>query len=463
MSKIIVLGAGVCGLAGGMLLAGDGHEVTVLERDAAPAPETPQQAWADWDRGGVGQFRQAHFLLPAGRAVLDQELPHVARALAGAGAARVDLLAALPPTLTDRSPRPDDDRFTTLTARRPVLEQMFARCAADTGGLQIRRGVAVTGLVTQRRDGLVQVTGARLQGGEHLPADLVVDAMGRRSPMPAWLAQAGCRPVPEAAEESGFTYYSRFFRSPDGRLPEVRAPLLSELDCYSLLTLPADNASWSVTVYLSSGDQPLKRLRDPECWTRLLAACPLHAHWLDGQPLTGVQPMAGVLDRRRRLVLDGQPVVTGVALLADAWACTNPSQGRGITLGLRHARLLRDVVRTHLDDPAKFATAWDEATETELTPWYRDTVTTDRARIHTMQAAARGAPPLPPPPPVAALLGAMTGDADLFRAFLEVQSGLSTLVEVLSRPGLLDHAAALGGEPVAVPAPDRRQLLQLLG
>jgi 2-polyprenyl-6-methoxyphenol hydroxylase-like FAD-dependent oxidoreductase len=464
MPKIIVLGAGVCGLAAGMLLAGDGHEVTVVERDGAAAPGTAQEAWDSWSRGGVGQFRQAHFLLPAGRVILEQELPQVAAALAAAGAARVDLLSVLPPTITDRAPRPGDDRFTTLTARRPVLEQAFARCAQATPGLEVRRGVAVAGLTTSREDRQPHVTGVRLASGERLGADLVVDAMGRRSPLPRWLAQGGARPVPEQAEESGYTYYSRFFRSPGGRVPDARAPLLTALGSFSLLTLPADNHTWSVTVYLSSGDQPLKRLREPGRWTRLVAACPLHAHWLDGQPITGIVPMAGVADRRRRLAAGGQPLATGVALLADSWACTNPSQGRGISLGLRHARLLREVVRTHLDhDPAQFAAAWDKATETELTPWYDDTIAADRARVREMDAQRRGAEPPAPDPSLTTFLSAMTHDPDLFRAFLECQAGLATLADILARPGLLDRAQQLAGDVLPIPAPSRDQLLQLIG
>jgi len=35
MSNIVVLGAGLNGLATAMLLARDGHEVTILERDPA--------------------------------------------------------------------------------------------------------------------------------------------------------------------------------------------------------------------------------------------------------------------------------------------------------------------------------------------------------------------------------------------------------------------------------------------
>jgi 2-polyprenyl-6-methoxyphenol hydroxylase-like FAD-dependent oxidoreductase len=210
MSKIIVLGAGVCGLAAGMLLAQDGHEVTVLERDGTPPPAKPQQAWESWVRPGVNQFRQAHFLLPAGRVILEQELPQVVRALAAADAARVDLLSVMPPAITDRAPRPDDDRFVTLTARRPVLEQAFARCAQATPGLNIRRGARIVGLAARGDNRTPHVTGVRLEGGEQLGADLVVDAMGRGSPLPRWLEQAGARPVPEQTEDSGYTYYSRF-------------------------------------------------------------------------------------------------------------------------------------------------------------------------------------------------------------------------------------------------------------
>jgi 2-polyprenyl-6-methoxyphenol hydroxylase-like FAD-dependent oxidoreductase len=463
MPKIIVLGGGVCGLAAGMLLVQDGHEVTVLERDGAAAPGTPQEAWESWTRPGVNQFRQAHFLLPAGRAILEQEVPQMAAALAAAGAARVDLLSVMPPAITDHAPRPGDDRFVTLTARRPVLEQAFAQCAHATPGLEVRRGARVTSLTTRGDNQTPHVTGVRLEGGERLGADLVVDAMGRRSPLPRWLEQAGARPVPEQTADSGYAYYSRFFRSADKRVPGARAPLLTALGSFSLLTLPADNHTWSVTVYISSGDRPLKRLREPDAWTRLVAACPLHAHWLDGEPITGVEPIAGVADRRRRLAVGGQPVVTGVALLADSWACTNPSQGRGISLGLRHARYLRDVARTYLDDPHKFAVAWDKATETELTPWYEDTVAADRARTREMDALRGAAEPLAPDPPLAAFLSAMAHDPDLFRAFLECQAGLTTLADTLARPGLLDRAQQLAGDVPPIPAPSRSQLLRLIG
>ncbi len=96
---------GCAGWRAGLMLARDGHEVTVLERNAEPVPESVDEAWEKWARDGVAQFRMAHFLQPAGRAVLQQELPDVFHRLLAAGAMRLDLLALMPPNLADGGPR----------------------------------------------------------------------------------------------------------------------------------------------------------------------------------------------------------------------------------------------------------------------------------------------------------------------------------------------------------------------
>ena len=101
-----MLGGGICGLATALMLARDGHDVTVLERDGDPVPDSPEAAWERWQRHGVVQFRQAHYLQSRGRQVLDDELPDVTRALEAAGALRLDPIARMPPTITDRARRP---------------------------------------------------------------------------------------------------------------------------------------------------------------------------------------------------------------------------------------------------------------------------------------------------------------------------------------------------------------------
>src|SRR5664279_3260238 len=88
MARIVVIGAGVVGLGAAMLLAGDGHQVVVLERDPAPPPNDPAEAWQHWQRPGVNQFRLPHGFMAGFRSVLDSELPAVSEALQAAGALR---------------------------------------------------------------------------------------------------------------------------------------------------------------------------------------------------------------------------------------------------------------------------------------------------------------------------------------------------------------------------------------
>ena len=469
MARIIVLGGGVCGLAAGMLLARDGHEVTLLERDPAPVPGSPEEAWENWERDGVTQFRQAHYLHVRASWVIATELPEIREALEQADAAVVDHIRRLAAVIPGLTPRPEDDRLVTLTARRPTVEQIFGAAADEEPRLDVRRGVSVERLVTGAGNGVPHVTGVRLEGGGELTADLVVDAMGRRSVLPKWLEQIGAAPVDEEAEDSGFIYYTRFFESANGDVPAPIGPNLLPIGSFSILTLPSDRGTWSVTLYMAAGDQPLKALGNEEAWMALVRSCPLHAHWLDGNPVTGVLPMGGVIDRYRRFVADGRPVATGVAAVGDAWACTNPSLGRGISLGLAHAALLRDVVRSELDgDPLAFAEAWDEATEQELTPWYRDTVAVDRARIAEIEAIRNGLEP-PGPPSfeaglVPALFRVMAFDPELLRAGLEITGCVTLPEEVFARPGVIHRLVELAeaNPPQPPPGPTREELLRLV-
>jgi 2-polyprenyl-6-methoxyphenol hydroxylase-like FAD-dependent oxidoreductase len=475
MGSIVVCGGSVIGLSTAVLLARDGHRVTVLESNPEPPPAEPADAWTGWQRSGVAQFRQPHTMFPGFREVLRRNLPDLIDRLEKAGCASRSFLDSLPPGITDRDPRPGDERLQGISGRRPVVEAVFAAAAEVEPGVTVRRGVRAVGLVNgdpvlPSRPGIPHVVGVRTDDGGQLRADLVVDAMGRRTPSAHWLEWLGARPAPVTGGQSGFVYYSRYFAGAD--LPHLRAAPLSPIGSFSLLTIPADNDTWSVTVFAASGDAPLKALRDPVRFTRLLRACPAHAHWLDGTPLTEVLPIGGILDRHRRFVLDDEPVVTGFAAVGDAWACTNPSAGRGLSVGLIHAELLRDVVRDRPSDPVAFQLDWDQRTERRLTPFYQGQLDADRVRIAEMAALRDGVEPAAPDPMTLRLQRTAGHDGDVFRALMEIVGCLAHPDEVFRRPGFVaslddlddldpPNRARAGGRSQP-PGPDREQLLQLL-
>lgn len=269
------------------------------------------------------------------------------------------------------------------------------------------------------------------------------------------------------SQECGFTYYTRFYRGDTQPVP--MGPAVACVGTFLILTLLGDNNTWSVTLWAPNEDRALRSFKAPTVFDAVVRACPLYAHWLDGEPITGVQPMAGILDRYRRFVVDGTPVATGAVAVGDAWACTNPSAGRGISVGLRHAQRLRDTVRfLGDDDPIEFARRWDDVTETELAPWYWNQLQADRARLERIASVREGTPAAPdvgvPLPPRYADAGrAMLYDPDVFRGVMETVGCLATPQEVFSRPGLWERVNTTPGDAFEIPGPSRAELLELVG
>ncbi|NGO08266.1 FAD-dependent monooxygenase [Streptomyces sp. HC44] len=467
MVHVLVLGAGPTGLMTAMMLATDGHRVTVLDRDPSPPKGGPSEIWSDWKRPGVHQFSQGHLLMPGGFQLLAAELPTVVERLIDLGGSRYNIISGAWGVKEIGGPQPGDDRFDTVAARRPVLEAALLAEAMGTAGITVRRGSRVTGLLVgnPRSAGRPHVTGVLVQGGERVEADLVVDAAGRHSQVAAMLADIGAAPHEERVER-GFRYYTRFFRSADGTLPPPRPWLVYHHESVSVISFPGDSGTWAVWMVTSGRDQELRGLGNEDAWqraARLLFAT--EARWVEGEPITGVRAMGGMGSTYRRFVVDDLPVATGILTAGDAWATINPAFGTGMTMGFRHAALLRDTLRmVGTDDPVELAVRFDAATEEQLTPVWKRIAAWDRHRLAEIDAEIRGEGYTTDDPAWHQNLAVHTAsrkDPDILRGLTDVGSLLATPEEALAKPHLMEKIADLGvgASRYPDPGPTRRELL----
>ena len=376
MAEIVVMGGGLNGLTAGMLLARDGHQVTVLERDAAGPRGRAGDLWQRWDRRGVNQFRQLHFMLPRWRAVMERELPEVITGLEDLGGVRTSMLGALPDEMTGGK-RDGDERFETVTGRRPVLEAAVAHAAKRTDGLTVCRGVAVTGLVT----GHESTRRRRTAGSSTTPG-----TSGRRT-APARPPGSGCCSTLRACRSS-----------------------------------------------------PCRAIPGPGAWP------------------SSPPPATGNSARSARCPPGKRP-----------WACTNPSLGRGASIGLLHACALRDLLReVGPDEPERLARRFDEVTQATVGPLYRSTLEFDRHRLAEINAEITGQPYQPGVPAwdiSKALYAAAACDPDVLRAYTSVAALTAMPADVLAEPGMLDKVISVGSAAprYSAPAPARAELLAALG
>jgi 2-polyprenyl-6-methoxyphenol hydroxylase-like FAD-dependent oxidoreductase len=236
----IVLGASIAGLLAARALSASFQEVLLIERGELPDHPAP--------RPNVPQGRHGHGLLAGGIESLERLLPGLVGELEAQGCQSGDNLRDVSWIFGGKRLAVGDSGVPGLAVARPLLEHSIRARVLGLGGVRIRTSARVVGLLVERmnenqstggvahrshrdrshgtalfrnRPYLPLVSDGRVTGvrvvtpdgtAETMSADLVVDAMGRTSPLPEFLEQAGyARPqVDEVALETH--YVSRTFR-----------------------------------------------------------------------------------------------------------------------------------------------------------------------------------------------------------------------------------------------------------
>ena len=369
--RVAVLGGGVAGLSTALALSRSGHRVLLVERD--PLEATSGEDAFHWPRKGVPHFLLPHAFNPRGRREMRTHLPDVYASLLDAGAEELDLRRRLP-----GPSRPGDEDLVYLGVRRPLTEWALRKAVLAQPEIELLPDTRVLGLLGDSR----RVEGARTEQGD-LRADLVVDALGRTSPAPAWLAEIGAAPPALETSDCNVLYYTRYYRArhgetlPDGPwIPTPRGILP-----YCLFSsFPGDNRTFGALLAILPQDRELKILRRVDAFEAAVAAMSsLHSWTSRSEPITDVLAGGSLQNSLRRYRSGGRRGVPGLVPVGDALCHTNPMFALGLSQSLIHAFALATALAdaSRLEDVPE---AYHPAVEPEAVERFALATECDQAR-----------------------------------------------------------------------------------
>ncbi|MGW5053736.1 NAD(P)/FAD-dependent oxidoreductase [Actinokineospora sp. NPDC004072] len=390
----VVAGASMGGLLAAAAVEPFCSRVLVLDRDSLPVGPVARRA--------VGQARHAHGLLATSVDVFDELLPGLSEDIVAHGGRREDLSADVAWVVGGYPLAVSPGFLHGLSVSRLLMEQRLRAWVSALPGVEVRQGVAVDGL---------EVEGGRVRrvraGDRWVDADLVVDATGRGSRLPDWIAGAGYPRPPEERMRVDLYYVSRTYtREPDRIDNFLIAPTPAAPRAGALLWLEGNRWIASLAGYGTRPPLDEPAFRD---FAATLPA-PLIAENL--APRTAIEGphVFHIPDNlwRRYDQLTTWPA--NLVPLGDSICVLNPVYGQGITLAALQARLLRALLSDTADDLA--ARYFPPCADTIGNAW--SIVTTGDA------ALLSPATPTPEAQHQARFFQAASTDPALSRLFLEI-------------------------------------------
>ena len=314
-------------------------------------------------RKGVPQGRQAHVLLHRGLRSAEALLPGLHDDLLAVGASAFDSGAM--PWLGEYGWMPTWlPSYELVSVTRPLLEHVVRQRVQAFPLVDMRDGVRATEL--RRSGGGWQVI---TEDGTVVEADLVIDASGRSSRIPHWLADLGVIvPEPERLD-AHLGYACRLYRAAGPPPLETGVVIAgTPVTGRGAIAIPVENENWLV---IAGGHGAHRPSRDPDEFSAYLAALPDSAV---ADAAAALQPVSDIAvyrqtsnQRHRYGKIKNWP--DGLLVIGDAACAFNPVYGQGMTVAAQQALLLRDRwgrpgLQRKLDQVADFC--WSVATSEDL-------------------------------------------------------------------------------------------------
>jgi flavin-dependent dehydrogenase len=340
-SRAVVIGGSIAGLTAARVLSDHFDKVTVIERGPmADGVEFPK---------GVPQSRHPHILLIRGERILEDHFPGFKQDLIDGGAKVMNFGRDLKMRFPGGWLPQYQTEMQGIAASRKLIDFTVYQHVAQIPNINFKPDSEVVSICTDddnRRVIGVQIHNRADGRVEDVPAELIVDASGRNSKAPHWLAQLGYA-APEDNVVNAFPgYASRIYEIPKnfdkGWKTMYIMPNPPEVTRGAII-IPMEGDLWHVTLIGMNRDNPPTDEAGFMKFARSLVSSDIYDALNAAMPVSPIWGYRRAENRMRRYDIM-EKYLEGFVALGDAVYALNPVYGQGMTLASIASTILDQCV-----------------------------------------------------------------------------------------------------------------------